>query len=230
MVHELTQMLFDLRDEGYADFTAKLVPAVERERIIGVRLPALRKLAKSAAGTPEAEEFLSALPHRSFDENNLHAALLAHEQDIETLLARIESFLPYIDNWATCDMLSPPLFAQHPELVYGRVKKWLCSGHTYTVRFAVITLLGFYLGSHYTPEQSDLCADLQSNEYYINMALAWYFAEGLAKRPVDFLPYFERGLIANPWVHAKAVQKSRESRRVPRDLVDRLAAIRHGKQ
>lgn len=226
MAHEpsLTEKLFELRDDGYADFTAKLVPTVERERIIGVRIPALRKLAKSAAGTQEAAEFLSALPHRLYDENNLHAALLMHERDVEVLLAHIEKFLPHIDNWATCDLLSPPAFTGHPERVYECVKRWLDSGHTYTVRFGVTTLLGFYLGEHFSPEHPRLCAELQSSEYYINMAIAWYFAEGLARRPDDFLPFFENGTIVNPWVRAKALQKARESRRVPRELLEKLGA------
>lgn len=228
MQHELllTRRLFELADAKYADFMAKLVPTVERERIIGVRLPALRKLAKSAAGTPEALEYLRSLPHRYFDENNLHAMLLKHEGDIERLLASVEALLPYVDNWATCDMLPSPLFAKHPELVFTQVKKWFCSSHTFTVRFAAVTLLCYYLGENYLPEQSDLCARLVSSEYYINMALAWYFAEGLARRPADFIPYFEYGKIKNPWVHKKALQKARESRRVPRDLLCRLAELK----
>ncbi len=224
--HNLTRRLVELGEPSYADFVAKLLPGYSRELIIGVRLPKLRALAKNAFGTLEAGEFLDLLPHRYFDENNLHAALLMLEtRDIEKLLVQVEEFLPYIDNWATCDMLRPALFALHPKLVYSHVKKWLAGSHAFTVRFAITTLINFYLGENYLREQSDLCAGLQSSEYYVNMALAWYFAEGLVRRPDDFIPYFERRQIANPWVLAKAVQKARESRRVPRELAESLAKM-----
>lgn len=225
----LTRRLTEHSDSGYADFTAKLLPGIDRELIIGVRMPALRTIAKSAAGTPEAEEFLALLPHRYYDENNLHAALLSLERrDIEALIARIEEFLPHIDNWATCDLLKPSLFALYPDRVYEKVTKWLSDPHPFTERFAVTTLLYFYLGENYRPGQSDMCAAHRSGEYYVNMALAWYFAEGLARRTDDFLPYFAPGRIVNPWVARKALQKARESLRIPRELVMRLTELHRG--
>lgn len=223
----LTRRLIANSDSFYADFTVKLLPCIDRKCIIGVRIPALRAIAKSAAGTPEAEEFLESLPHRYYDENNLHAALLSLERhDIDSLLARVEMFLPYIDNWATCDLLKPKLFAMNPGRVYEKAAKWLHAPHTFTARFAVTTLIYFYLGENYRPGQSDMCAALRSGEYYVNMALAWYFAEGLARRTDDFLPYFEPGRIANPWVAGKALQKARESLRIPREFIERLTELK----
>lgn len=217
-----------LGEGGYADFTAKLIPNVAREKIIGVRIPALRAFAKSIAGTREAEEFLRALPHRYLDENHLHGALLSLERrDIGALLARTEEFLPHIDNWATCDLFSPKLFAKYPELVYEKIGTWLDSARVYAVRFAVTALIGFFMGENYRPDQTARLAELQSGEYYINMALAWYFAEGLARRSEEFLPYFERGLIANPWVRGKAIQKARESRKISPELKEYLHTLRN---
>lgn len=225
---EITRRLAALGESGYADFTAKLTPGVAREKIIGVRIPALRALAKSVAGTPEAEEFLCALPHKYLDENHLHGVLLSLERrDIGALLERTEEFLPHIDNWASCDLFSPKLFASYPEPVYNRIGAWLDSAHVYTVRFAIKALLDFFMGKNYRPGQSERLAALRSGEYYINMALAWYFAEGTARRPDEFLPYFERGLIANPWVHNKAIQKARESLKINPELKEYLRTLKN---
>lgn len=224
---EITQKLAALGESDYADFTAKLTPGIGRERILGVRIPALRTLAKSVVGTPEAEVFLRALPHYYLDENNLHGALLSLEKkDILRLLAQTEEFLPHIDNWATCDLFSPKLFAKYPGLVYENISRWLGSAHTYTLRFAVISLLGFYMGENWRPEHATRLAELQSREYYVNMALAWYFSEAVARRPDEILPYFERRLITNPWVHNKAIQKSRESLRVGPELGEQLRSLK----
>jgi Predicted DNA alkylation repair enzyme len=224
--NNIIKKLTELGEPKYADFSAKLTPTVDRGRVLGVRIPELRKFAKSVYGTPEAEAFLNTLPHYYFDENNLHGALLSLEKrDIAKLLERTEKFLPHIDNWATCDLFSPKLFAKYPELVYDHIDRWLDSPQTYTQRFAITTLLGFYLKENYAPEHSDRLAALQSGEYYVNMALAWYFAEGLALHPEEFLPYFGREKIANPWVRAKAAQKARESRRVSADILEKLKTL-----
>lgn len=214
--NKITEGLFALRDEGYRQFNAKLIPNVPMDRIIGVRTPALRSYAKSVARLPDAERFLQELPHAYYEENNLHGALLSliYKNDIDEFLEALERFLPYVDNWATCDMLSPKIFKKHLPYVYKRVKKWLKSEHTYTVRFGIVTLLGYYLDEAFEPEMLRLVVDIRSEEYYIKMAVAWYFSIALVKQYDAAAAYIESRAL-EPWTHNKAIQKAIESRRIP---------------
>ena len=192
-MEEITKGLFALKDETYRAFHARLMPEIEYERIIGVRTPALRSYAKEIAKKPYAKEFLHELPHTYYEENNLHGALLSLlYRDVEELLEQLELFLPYVDNWATCDMLSPKVFRKNLPLVYERVKKWLKSGDTYTVRFGVVTLLGYFLDGAFQPEMLQQAAEAESGEYYVNMAVAWYFSMALVKQYDAAIPYFTR--------------------------------------
>lgn len=213
-MEQITKALFALQDEEYRKFHAKLMPNIEYDKIIGVRMPELRRYAKQVAKEPYAKAFLKELPHTYYEENNLHGALLnLVYQDMDELLEKIEEFLPYVDNWATCDMMSPKLFQKHLPQVYGHVKKWLKSGDTYTVRFGIVTLLGFYLDDAFEPEMLELVAAVKSDEYYVNMAVAWYFSIALVKQYDVTIPYFtERKL--DVWTHNKALQKAVESRRI----------------
>ena len=211
---EILKGLFELQDEEYRRFHARLMPTIEFDRIIGVRTPQLRKYAKQVAKEPYAIEFLNELPHTYYEENNLHSALInLLYKDIEELLDNIEAFLPYVDNWATCDMMSPKLFKKNLPLVYERVKKWLKSEDTYTVRFGVVTLLGFFLDEAFEPEMLRLVADIRSEEYYINMAIAWYFSIALVKQYDTAIAYFTEPKL-EVWTHNKAIQKAIESRRI----------------
>lgn len=213
-MEEITKGLFALQDEEYRKFHAKLMPTIAFDKIIGVRTPQLRKYAKQIAKEPYAKAFLSELPHAYYEENNLHSALLnLLYKDLEELLDKIEEFLPYVDNWATCDMMSPKLFKQNLPLVYERVKKWLKSKDTYTVRFGVVTLLGFFLDDAFEPEMLKLVSDIKSEEYYIKMAIAWYFSIALVKQYNVTLPYFTEPKL-DIWTHNKAIQKAIESRRI----------------
>lgn len=215
-----------MQDEEYRNFHAKLVPTIDINRIIGVRTPQLRKYAKEVAKQPYAEEFLNELPHTYYEEYNLHSALInLLYKDIDDLLEKIEDFLPYVDNWATCDMMSPKLFKKNLPLVYERIKEWLKSDKTYTVRFGIVTLLGYYLDDAFEPEMLDLVAQVKSDEYYINMAIAWYFSIALVKQYDATIPYFTEPRL-DVWTHNKAIQKAIESFRISKETKDYLRTLK----
>lgn len=207
------ERLFALRDEKYADFSAKLNPTLPGECFIGVRTPAIRALAKELRGTNEAAEFLKELPHKYFDENNLHAALVEGMKDYSACIAALDAFLPYVDNWATCDMMTPKVFKKHlPELI-PEIRRWMGSDQPYTVRFGIEMLMAFYLDGAFRPEYLREVAIIRSEEYYVNMMIAWYFATALAKQYDAALPYIEEQRL-EPWTHNKAIQKAIESYRI----------------
>ncbi len=209
----IIKKLFELKDESYKSFHAKLVPGLPPARIIGVRTPALRAFAKEFVKTGDTAAFMNSLPHYYYEENNLHAMCIAHLKSFDEQLKRIEELLPYVDNWATCDTLAPKSFKKHPDEVYAKVKEWISSEKTYTVRFALVVLLQFFLDEHFTEESLRLAARVKSSDYYIMMAQAWYLSFALIKQYESALPYFtERRLDAA--VHNKAIQKATESFRI----------------
>ena len=222
---EIQAKLFAMQDLKYRDFHSKLIPTIAKERYIGVRTPDLRKFAKAFSKQPEAMEFLESLPHQYIEENNLHAFLIETIKDFDTAMAYTEKFLPFIDNWATCDLFSPKLFKKHPEEVYEKVKLWLKSDRTYTVRYGIVTLLGNYLGGEFRPEMLNLVAEIRSEEYYVNMAVAWYFSTALIKQYDAALPYIENRRLS-VWVHNKAIQKAVESYRIDADTKQYLKSLK----
>ncbi len=205
--------LFALQDLQYKAFQCKLMPTVNPDTVIGVRTPDLRKLAREFAKTPESSEFIKILPHTYYEENNLHGFLIETIKDYDAAIAAVEAFLPYIDNWATCDLISPKIFKKHLPELYEKIKIWLQSDRTYTVRFGIGMLLGFYLDEAFRPEMLDLVADVRSEEYYVNMMLAWYFATALTKQYDAALPVIQQRRLAK-WTHNKAIQKAIESYRI----------------
>lgn len=213
---EVQRRLFALQDEGYRDFQASLIPTVPRERIIGVRTPALRKLAKELKGTALAADFLAELPHTYYDEDNLHAALIGHTGDFAECLTAVERFLPHVDNWATCDMMRPKALAKNKPVLLEHIRLWLQSGQTYTVRFAMGMLMSHFLDGDFREEYLEWVANLRSEEYYIRMMQAWYFATALAKQYETAVKYLEERKLT-PWVHNKTIQKARESYRVSQE-------------
>ena len=223
----ITDGLFALKDENYRRFHAKLIPDIPIDNIIGVRTPVLRKYAKEVAKLPEANIFLESLPHSYYEENNLHGALLSllYPKDIIAFMEQLERFLPYVDNWATCDMLSPKIFKKHLPYVYERVQKWLQSDAVYTIRFGIVTLLGFYLDNAFEPEMLQLVANVRSEEYYVNMAVAWYFCMALVKQYDATLPYIQNRVL-EPWTHNKSIQKAIESRRIPQETKAYLRGLK----
>ena len=217
--------LFRLQDEQYRAFQSALMPTVPKEKVIGVRVPALRKLAKRLAGTPRAEAFLQELPHFYYEENNLHAFLVEAIRDYSEALRATEKFLPYIDNWATCDCFCPKVFAKHKKELLVPIRRWLDSGDAYTVRYGMEMLMRYYLDDAFRPEYLEWVADVRSTEYYINMMRAWYFATALAKQPDAALPWLTEKRL-DLWTHNKAIQKAVESRRIPPGMKRQLRALR----
>ncbi|MBO5936842.1 MAG: DNA alkylation repair protein [Clostridia bacterium] len=210
---EITQKLLSLADEKYKDFQSKLMPTVDKNKVIGVRTPTLRAFAKELHKSGEYEDFLSALPHKYYEEDNLHALLIDRIKDFDECISEIERLLPCIDNWATCDMLRPKALKKEPERLLRYIDKWLASDKIYTVRYAIGCLCSFYLDENFSPEQLSRVAEIESEEYYINMMIAWYFATALAKQYESAVPYIEERKLPE-WVHRKTIQKSVESYRV----------------
>ena len=224
-VQAVREQLFGLQDETYRDFQSALMPTVPKEKVIGVRTPALRKLAKQLAGTPQAEMFLRSLPHDYYEENNLHAFLIETIRDYGTALAETEKFLPYIDNWATCDFPEPKCFRKNKKAVLEEVRKWIASTETYTIRYGIGMLMRLFLDEDFSPEYLEMAAGVQSQEYYVNMMIAWYFATALAKQWDAAVPYIEQHRLSD-WVHKKTIQKAVESYRITSEQKEYLKGYR----
>ena len=204
------ERLLPLKDEKYAAFQRKLLPTVEPDRILGVRTPALRALAGKMKNTQEAECFLSSLPHKTFEENQLHAFLIAGITDFEEALDKVKAFLPYVDNWATCDQLRPKAFKKEKEELLTAVDIWLRSEHPYTIRFGIEMLMCHFMDEAFDTAHLKRVAAVTSQEYYVKMMAAWYFATALTKQYDAALPYIEKRML-DEWTHTKAIQKARES-------------------
>ena len=225
-MNELQTTLFGLQDLKYRDFHSRLMPGIDKDTIIGIRTPVLRKFAKEFAGTTEAETFLQELPHQYYEENNLHMMLLAGIRDYEKCVCEVERFLPYINNWATCDSPAPKCFAKHKEELLPKIRTWMVSDHTYTIRYGIEMLMNLYLEEDFKPEYPKLAAAVQSEEYYVNMMIAWYFATALAKQWDVVIPYLEQRKLS-PWVHRKTIQKAVESYRITDEQKIYLKSLRN---
>lgn len=213
---ETQKKLYNLQDIGYRDFNSKLIPDIPVEKQIGVRIPHIRKLAKEIRNTEEATEFLSCLPHEYFEENNLHGYLLESITDFDTAIEMTEKFLPYIDNWATCDTITIKAFRKNIPALYEKIKKWLRSENTYTVRFGINMLMKFFLDENFSEEVPLLVAEIVSKEYYVNMARAWFFQTAITKQKEAILPYITKQKL-DKWTHNKTIQKCIESYRISDD-------------
>ena len=210
---KILSLLFSKADPQYRSFQAPLIPNIDKDLFIGVRTPELRKTAKEIMDTLEAKSFIETLPHHYFDENQLHAFIISNIKDYQTCLKEVERFLPYIDNWATCDQLSPKVFSKHKDELMIKIKEWLKSKHLYTQRFAIGMLLDLYLDESFKEEYLALVSKIKSEEYYLNMMVAWYFATALAKQYDSTIKYIEEKKLSS-WVHNKTIQKAIESYRV----------------
>lgn len=205
--------LFSMQDLSYKEFHSKLMPTVNPDKIIGVRTPDLRRYAKELYGSSEAEEFLRELPHTYYEEDNLHGMLIGKIKDYNKCIVELNRFLPYVDNWSTCDMAPPKIFKNHlPELL-EQIRIWMTSEDTYTVRYGIGMLMRLYLDDAFQMEYPEMVAKIRSEEYYINMMIAWYFATALAKQYDAVLPYLEQRRL-DVWTHNKAIQKAVESYRI----------------
>ena len=213
ITEEIRARLFSLQDTAYRDFQVKLIPGMDAQKEIGVRTPELRKLAKELAKREDIREFLNDLPHQYFDENQLHAFILSGEKDFEKCMEDLERFLPYVDNWATCDQTSPKVFRKHRKELLDAIRRWIESDHPYTVRFAIKMLMEHFLDEDFDPAYPEMVAEVRSEEYYIRMMIAWYFATALAKQYEAVLPYLEQKKL-DVWTHNKTIQKAVESYRI----------------
>lgn len=221
----IQQQLFSMQDTGYRDFHSRLMPTVDVNLVIGVRTPQLRKFAKEFGRTPDAQKFLKTLPHKYYEENNLHGFLISDMKDFDECIAHLDEFLPYVDNWATCDLMSPKVFKKHlPELALA-IRRWITSGETYTIRFGIGMLMSFYLDEAFKEEYPKMVSEVISGEYYVNMMIAWYFATALAKQYEAVIPYLEEQRLS-PWVHNKTIQKARESYRITTEQKEYLKSLK----
>lgn len=224
-MEEIQKQLFELQDMAYRDFHSRLMPDIDKETVIGIRVPMLRKYAKSIAGTELAEKFIKEPPHCYYEENNLHMMLITGIKDYEKCLSEIERFLPYIDNWATCDFPAPKCFEDHKEELLPVIKRWIASSETYTVRYGIGMLMRLYLDEDFDPEYVRLVVGVKSDEYYVNMMIAWYMATALAKQWDAVIPYIEDHCMSD-WVHRKTIQKAVESYRITDEQKEYLKGYR----
>ncbi len=210
---EIKDELFSQQDTVYRDFQAKLIPTIDKETVIGVRTPALRKMAKQLAKREDMDTFLKTLPHKYFEENQLHAFIIAERKDFTQCMGELCAFLPYVDNWATCDQMSPKVFKKHRQELLPYIREWIASDQTYTVRFGVGMLMAHFLDEDFDRTYPEMISKIRSEEYYVNMMIAWYFATALAKHYEAILPYIEEKRLET-WTHNKAIQKAVESYRI----------------
>lgn len=225
----IRRRLLELQDTEYRDFNRRLIPTAAPDSVLGVRVPALRKLAAGISETPEAGEFLLMLPHEYHEENVLHGVLISRMKDYDRAIAALDTFLPYVDNWAVCDAIRPASFKKHLPELSGQIRFWLASGRTYTVRFGLEMLMTWFLDGAFRPEYLEWASQVRSGEYYVNMMTAWFFATALAKQYDAALPYLlERRL--DGWTHNKTIQKAVESRRITQQQKGFLRTLRQPRQ
>ena len=225
VIEKVQAELFEMQDLTYRDFHAKLMPTIDKETVIGVRTPMLRAYAKNFGKTADAVTFLEVLPHKYYEENNLHGLLIEQIKDYPACIAAIERFLPYVDNWATCDMIALRTMKKHLDVFIQEVYSWMASDHPYIVRFGIGMLMRYYLDEQFKPEYPEKVAEIKSDEYYVNMMRAWYFATALAKQYDQILPYLEEKKL-DTWTHNKTIQKAVESYRIAPEQKRYLRTLR----
>lgn len=225
MTEIIRNELFDMQDIKYREFQAKLMPTVDPEKMIGVRTPELRKYAKQLIKNGSASDFIKELPHEYFDEHQLHAFIISEMKDYEKCIAGVNRFLPYVDNWATCDQLSPKVFKKHKEELLREIRKWIRSEETYTIRFGIGMLMQHFLDEDFKAEYPEMVAAVKSEEYYVNMMIAWYFATALAKQYDEVISFIQNNRL-DKWTHNKAIHKSVESNRISPEQKEYLKSLK----
>ena len=222
---KITEELFQLRDESYHAFHKKLIPNVPEEKIIGIRTPALRAYAKELAKEKDVAEFLQDLPHKYFEENQLHAFIICEQKEYEACVKELNCFLPYVDNWATCDQMSPKVFRRHHEELLEQIKIWMASDEPYTIRYGIGMLMTHFLEEDFDIQYVEMVASVKAEEYYVKMMVAWYFATALAKQYDAVVPFIENRRLEE-WTHRKAIQKSVESYRITKEQKEYLKGLK----
>ena len=224
-MEKIENELFKLQDKKYQEFQAKLIPTRNPNTIIGVRTPELRKYAKDLLKNNEYKEFLKELPHKYFDENQLHAFIISGIKDYDECINYVNQFLPYIDNWATCDQMSPKIFKKNHDILLKEIKNWIKSKETYIIRFGIGMLMQHFLNEDFDPEYLELVSNIKSKEYYVNMMIAWYFATALAKKYEVTISYIENKKL-DVWCHNKTIQKAIESYRITPEQKEYLRSLK----
>ena len=222
---EILRELFAQRDEKYAALQKKIIPHIDESRLIGVRTPQLRSFTKKLAKQEDTKEFLQNLPHEYFDEDQLHAFIISEIRDFDLCISYVQAFLPYVNNWATCDQLSPVVFKKNHGRLLPYLDEWISSRETYIIRFGVGMYMAHFLDDDFDPSHAEKICEIHSDEYYVNMMRAWYFATALAKQydaVIDFITKFR----LDPWTHNKTIQKCVESYRIPDDRKEYLKTLR----
>ena len=213
------------QDTKYREMQVKILPSLSTDAIVGVRTPDLRKYAKEIGRREDVKEFLESLPHRFFEENQLHAFIISDLKDYGQCMTELVRFLPYVDNWATCDQMSPRVFKKQRQELLSSIREWIASDRCYTVRFGLKMLMEHFLDDDFSPAYVEMAAGVKSDEYYVNMMIAWYFATALAKQYDTVLPFIEGNRLA-PWPHNKAIQKAVESYRIAEKQKDYLRGLK----
>ena len=226
---EIQKELFSLQDKEYMKFLSKLTPNVSEDTIIGVRIPEIRKLAKKLVKNNEYKDFLKELPHKYYDENLLHGAIISESKNFEKCIKLLDNFLPFVDNWAVCDTISPKIFKKHKKELIEKIKEWSQSDKTYTCRFGVEMLMTHFLDEDFKKEYLEMVANIHSEEYYVKMVVAWFFATALAKQWDYAVIYLEDNRL-DVWVHNKTIQKARESLRISLEKKEYLKKLKRGKE
>ncbi|MBQ9945735.1 MAG: DNA alkylation repair protein [Clostridia bacterium] len=221
---DIIEELFSLQDIKYRDFHSALMPTVPKEKIIGVRIPLVRRLARSLMKDERARDFTRELPHIYYEENNLHAFIICEERDVKRLFDELDRFLPFVDNWATCDSLRPKILSSYKKELIEKIDEWLKSSHEYTVRFAIEMLMVHFLDDDFDISLAERVAKTESDGYYINMMCAWYFATALAKQWDSIFPFIKENRLPL-WVHNKAIRKAIESYRITKDQKEILRGL-----
>lgn len=224
-MQEITAKLFELQDLEYREFHSNLVPTKDPDAIIGVRVPHLRKLAKELIKEMDVTPFLKELPHQYNEENVLHAFIIEAIKDYDECLLELNQFLPYVDNWAVCDSLKPKVFKKHLDELVDEIQGWIESTQTYTIRFGIEMLMNFYLDEKFSAKYLDMVAGVKSEEYYVNMMIAWYFATALAKQYDATIKIIEAGVL-DKWTHNKTIQKAIESYRITPEQKEYLRGLK----
>lgn len=218
--------LFDFKDENYREFNSRLIPNIDKNTIIGIRMPILRKLANEIIKNGNAKDFIKILPHKYYEENVIHGLIIEKIKNENELFFELERFLLYIDNWAVCDFIAPTIFKKSKTELYKHIENWLNSDHTYTIRFAIGMLNRYFLDKDFKLSHANRVAQLKSDEYYVNMMRAWYFATALAKQYDSVIHIFENKIL-DKWTHNKAIQKAKESFRVTKEHKEYLNNLKY---
>ncbi|MCD1147804.1 DNA alkylation repair protein [Peptoniphilus sp. KCTC 25270] len=218
---DIQEELFFQKDEGYKKFQEKIIPNIDPDTIIGVRMPEIKRIAKEWARREEVELFLGDLPHKYYEENQLHCQILVYENNFFQAQKKVESLLPYLDNWALTDGFVPRAFKKEKKSTWDLAKKWVCSSEEYTIRYGILLMMKLHLKSDFWKEAMREVAGISSEFYYVNMAIAWFFAEALFYYEEETIDLYKKRILS-PWVQNKSIQKARESRRISQELKEKL--------